>query len=119
MIKLLLIIIAVEAFTEIIVSSDLLIGFRNFCARINPWFLGRLLGCGYCLSVWVSIPFAIYYEYSIVNNLYVDFVIKWMLIHRLSNIVHDLFKRCLDRYPFTFLIQRMNIGMDNKDNKKD
>jgi len=121
--EIIVMIVAIEAITEIIVDGDIFFKVRNFLARINPWFLGELLKCGYCLSVWVAIPFglAIGIRYTNLStfypqgwyNIYYSIVlcVAWLFfIHRISNVVHELFKRLFDRYPFVLLHQKVHMG---------
>ena len=124
--------VAVEAITEIIVDGDIFFKIRNFLARINPWFLGELLKCGYCLSVWVAIPFGLaigvkyvmtYTEYTnllkllhlnneICNYYYIIVLCVAFVFftHRISNVIHESFKRFFDRYPFVLLHQQVNMS---------
>lgn len=101
-------IIAIEAITEILVTSALLdiIGLRTWATNkaMPPdgdfskarWYhaaLYKLMTCGYCTSVWMSFAaawllpgewFAIYP----LDNV----VIKAFALHRLSNLAHVLFE---------------------------
>ncbi len=104
--------IAVEAITEILVSSKLLdiIGIRTWAAnRVVPldgdyskvrWYhvaLHKLLSCGYCASVWVAGAFAWCLSGDYFGLLPWDNIaIKIFLLHRLSNAWHvryELVKR--------------------------
>jgi hypothetical protein len=82
--------LAVEAATNLMTKSEfasMLYKKWLFKHRKN-WlcgFLHDLLDCGYCTSVWVSIPPAIWYAG---NNNIVEWVLFTLIIHRLSNIIH-------------------------------
>lgn len=112
---LLLIVIAVEAVTEILVQSSLLdiIGLRGFLhrrvladaapARSDGLFrrLAHLLyrlahalvTCGWCTSVWVSGLFSWFLPGDYFGLLPWDnIVVKWFLVQRLSNYLHDAYK---------------------------
>ena len=121
MIDFVLILITVEAITEIIVSGDIFIGVRNKLALINPRFLGKLLGCGYCLSVWVAIPFGlIYYLYQ--NTIYykVMMAITFVFaIHRLSNMLHELFRRWLGRHPFVLHLFNQSVQPQEEEHESE
>ena len=116
MIDLLLIIIAVEAITEIIIDGDIFIKPRNWLAKLNPGFLGKLLGCGYCLSVWIAIPFGIIYSIY-PNTIYYKVMMITVLIfiiHRLSNIIHDLFKRWFLRQPLVLHLLKQKVKVPSE-----
>jgi hypothetical protein len=100
------IVICVEAITEIIVSSELMFSIRDILSRMSPNFMGRLLNCGYCTSVWVSACFALFAP-KLFNIYILDYVISMFVIHRLSNMLHELFKRWLDRVPFNIVIHKI------------
>ena len=117
MMELLMMVIAVEAITEILVQGDIFIGIRNKLATINPGFLGKLVGCGYCVSVWVAIPFALAYYLYHGTNFYLIMMIITIIftIHRLSNLIHELFKRWFDRYPLVFHLLKQDLSDKDKD----
>ena len=101
----LIIVVVVEAITEIIITSRLFLWLRQWAVNlvelsdhsINPeiklygwrWFVYNLLTCGYCLSVWVALgcvwflPGALFDFYSVHN-----IVVKTFLTHRLANYLH-------------------------------
>lgn len=86
---LLMAIIATEAITELVVSSQIFFPIRDWLGGTK--FIGYMINCGYCFSVWVSlfIAFAASYIYNI-NILF--FALLWMFIHRMSNIFHNIVK---------------------------
>lgn len=106
------VLIFVEAVVEILVASDLFIGMRAWLSKINPGFLGKLFSCGYCLSVWVSTiaillpgnPLGIWYDHWIVQI--ADGILRILIMHRLSNLTHELFQRWLDRQMISVTINR-------------
>ena len=76
-------IIAVEAIVEIWLESPLFDDIRIWLGGKGKW-LNELIGCGWCLSVWIAgIAFALLY-----------FGLWWILalfaVHRLANFVHDI-----------------------------
>jgi hypothetical protein len=89
---------AVEAFTEIIVNGDIFQDLRGWISRKSP-FYGMLVTCGYCLSVWTSMLFAGSIPFKIVPYVVFDYIIKLLVLHRLSNVVHELIIRLLNRIP--------------------
>ena len=101
LIKLLLISLAVERITEILVASKLFAPVRDKLRDINLlstpsynvwWFLDGIFHCGYCMSVWVSIPFAFYNEFAISSNIIINFISSVFVIHGLSNSIHVLYE---------------------------
>ena len=94
--QILLVIICIEAVTEIITDSSLFQPVKKFFfTKENRlcMFIHDLLDCGYCLSVWVSLIIITYL--SILNLWVVDIFNCNLLIpiyvfsfHRLSNLIH-------------------------------
>lgn len=95
MTKVLLLVMATEAITEILVSGDIFSTFREYVWKINKFF-GKLINCGYCLSVWVSasLTIPIYYGLELIYLIPLVFA-----IHRISNIWHELIVKWLKRLP--------------------
>ena len=116
MIKLLALIIAVEAVTEILVASEIFAKLRELTYKISV-FLGKLFSCGYCMSVWISTLFVCFCVtpelsyYPIVDKFITIFV-----IHRLSNIWHEFISRWLNRAPISLAIHKTEtIVMEQTD----
>jgi hypothetical protein len=101
--------IFVEAITEIIVSSDILFGFRNYIIKLNRNFFGKLVGCGYCMSMWASMPVAWLLPGSITSLWLFDVVIKTFILHRCSNVIHELFSRWFKRLPWYVIVGKNQI----------
>lgn len=99
-------IICIEAITEIITQSDLLFNFRNkICNSIgSDSKLCTLVTCGYCLSVWVSIPFALFLPGQLVEFILIDFIIKTFSLHRLSNLFHAVLIRRIEGVPVQLVL---------------
>jgi len=110
-----MLIIYIEAITEIIVSSDmpLILWLRNWLYKVNPTFIGKLFKCGYCFSVWVAMPFAFVAPGNITEIQFIDIIVKWMVLHRLSNIMHEGFIRWLKRVPWVFVIQKTELKIQD------
>lgn len=96
-------IIAVEAITEIIVSSEFFFKARTLISKCSNFF-GKLFTCGYCMSVWVSVPIAFFIPTSLTGNFCFDFVIKLFFLHRASNLFHELASRYFKRLPLVFVL---------------
>ena len=107
-----LMIIAIEAVVEIIVQGDVFIGFRNWLARINPGFLGKLIGCGYCMSVWASTVFVLVYV-LLPQYRHIEMIVVYILVfHRLSNMIHELFHKWINRHPLVIEFRNVPIFME-------
>ena len=101
-----IIIIAIEAVTEIIVDSDfpLIKKFKKIISDIaypedsvkfNRFFIiiHDLLSCGYCTSVWVSGFFSLWSPlYNYFDNLFICWIVSTFAFHRLSNWLHVIYE---------------------------
>ena len=92
------VVIFVEAVTEIIVSGEVFFGLRDAISSKSE-FLGKLVNCGYCTSIWVSATVAWAVPLPVTGHWFVDIPIKIFVIHRLSNAFHELIYRWLERVP--------------------
>jgi hypothetical protein len=104
----LFLVIFVEAFTEILVESSILTKPREFLARCNG-LLGELVHCGYCTSVWVSAAVAWIvpmFIWTIVPNFWISYIIALFVLHRLSNLLHELNSKWLNRRPINFAVHK-------------
>jgi hypothetical protein len=103
-------VVAAEAITEIIVSSDmpLILWFRNLAAKHNPRFFGKLFGCGYCFSVWTAFALSWALPGHLVQYEVLDIIIKAFVLHRLSNILHEGLARWFKRLPFELVLSTFN-----------
>lgn len=101
-IKWILSIIAVEAVTEIIINGEIFLPIRNTLSKMSV-FLRKLLSCGYCSSVWVAASIAWALPGTVTGYLVIDIIIRTFVLHRLSNLAHELFGRLFARLPFTFV----------------
>ncbi len=105
---LLLLVIAVEALTEILVDAEITKGFRRWLflkaapevpedhpagkdPPIGPWvfrFANDVFKCGYCASVWVAMPAALLSPIQLGGHWSVNWLVSLLVIHRLSNLFH-------------------------------
>jgi len=91
-------IILVEALTNLISKSDIFKPIRKYCFDSNNKllsFMHDLLECPYCVSVWVAMFVVGLYELYINNLLPPILMLFFMVIvlHRLSNILHFIIDR--------------------------
>lgn len=144
------VIVAVEALTELITSSSITFGMRDWFNRPAPepkpcthaipasnnwdqncckkncfvrfgwWlrhFIGELLNCGYCTSVWVALAAAHFAPTGkcVGCTLYAwpIFFIKVLVIHRVSNLMHELFKKWFNWTPFSFVVTHIHSKVED------
>ena len=87
-------IIAIEAGTELVVDrSPMLEGVLNWLSKNKT--IANTIHCGWCFSLIVSFPFAFFVPGQFMNPV-VGFAIKLLVLHRLSNLFHELFVRWLN-----------------------
>jgi hypothetical protein len=114
------VLIFIEAVVEIFVASEIFIGLRAWLSKISPKFFGKLFSCGYCLSVWISLiaimlpgrPLGIWIDHW--SMVIIDAVIRIFVAHRLSNMLHELFQRWLDRQLISLTIN-IQSSVDKKE----
>jgi hypothetical protein len=98
----LLIAVAVERVTEIITTSEIFAPVRNYikghayqysdpseiskCGKLLIW-VDKLISCGYCTSVWVSLVFAL-----IFMDRDITLVINVFAVHGFANLYHSIFE---------------------------
>jgi len=98
----LLIVIAVERVTELITTSEIFAPVRNYIkghayrysdpSEISKYrklliWLDKLVSCGYCTSVWVSLVFVLTFI-----GRDITLVINVFAIHGLANLYHSIFE---------------------------
>ena len=91
-------IILTELLTELVVKSVIFKPVRKYVSR-NAW-LNELFHCGYCLSVWVSagVVFIIGESYDFTGVSIFDLGLTALIVHRLSNYLHNFNDKALDKY---------------------
>lgn len=98
----------VEAVTEILVSGDIFFKIRDWIGRKSA-FLGELIYCGYCTSVWVAGIIA-WVNVLVLSDIYiVNYFITVMILHRLSNIIHELNSKIFGRRPWALAIHKSEV----------
>lgn len=104
MIEVLILIIFIEALTEILTTSSIFEKPRLWLAK-NA-FLGELIHCGYCTSVWVSLSVAWIIPFALTPYFWLNYMLTTFVLHRLSNILHELIQKLLGRRPFLFAVHK-------------
>lgn len=116
LIILLLLSLAVERITEILVASKFFAPIRDIFRAKNLeqlntynhwWFLDNVFHCGYCMSVWVSVSIAWLNVFVITNMILINYILFVFIIHGLSNIIHVGYE-LLRRGRATYLDVNMN-----------
>jgi hypothetical protein len=110
MIKYLLLIIFIEALTEILVESSILSKPREYLAQKNG-LLGELIHCGYCTSVWVAASIAWVAPLAFTSYFLLNYFITVFILHRLSNLLHEAYSKFLGRRPMTFAVHKTETVM--------
>lgn len=98
--SLLILAFVTEASVELVIKSEFFRPLREQIFRLGPWFK-KLFTCGYCFSVWVAtaavaaVPTVILplSDLPLVNALITVF-----LVHRLSNVMHNVIDKWTDKY---------------------
>ena len=83
----------VESVLNIWLHAEILEPIRAFVARSltgsKRWeWITYLATCGYCMSVWLSFPCALFIPNYLGVNAAVWVLLMWMTIHRMSNLFH-------------------------------
>jgi hypothetical protein len=89
--KLILCIIAAEAMTQLTCKAEIFNRLRDWLKSLSK-FTDELLSCPYCVSVWVAgftVLLAITWEWSF-------WFVYLLVIHRMSNFLHDLIRIVLN-----------------------
>ena len=90
-------VVLTESITEIVSKSSLFEPVRKwfFTRRQNNVFnfIHSLLDCGFCLSVWVGTFIGIVLLNFKIVGVFVDWFIIGLLLHKCSNVLHNLIDR--------------------------
>lgn len=97
-------IILTEALTELLVKSEIFQPVRNFVFFKSQEpiynFIGKVLSCGYCCSVWVAAALTFIFTVLGFIELFgfwlLDFFVITLVLHRASNYLHGVSDRYFD-----------------------
>lgn len=97
--KFLFAVLLTELLTELVIKSEIAKPVRDFIKSRASW-LNTLFSCGYCFSVWVAVGVVLLLgmSYNLTGWYWVDLGITALLIHRLSNYLHNFNDKFLDKY---------------------
>ena len=101
--------LAVERITEIIHNGSIFESPRDWASRRSNFF-ASLLGCGFCLSVWVAAIFAWGLPGVFIPLGFLNVVLKTFILMGLSNILHELLSRWFEKVPVLLAFQRLDNG---------
>jgi len=111
---LILLVINIEAVTNILSKSDLFKPVRKFLFnRSNnrgARFLHDLLDCSYCTSIWVSLVYVtIFYivEIYVLSSAFM-FVMLVIALHRISNLLHHIIDRVDKNSGYDMILDKEN-----------
>ncbi len=98
-IDLLLAVILTELITELVIKSIIFKPIRERIKGLHGW-LAELLNCGYCFSVWAAYGIVILMGlvYNFTDYYVVDLTLTGLVVHRLSNYLHNFVDKWLDKY---------------------
>ena len=91
--------LATEAAVELLVKSKFFEHPRQVLSRWS--WIKQLINCGYCTSVWVAMGFIAAVPVSVIpisDWAFVNVLITLLLVHRLSNIMHNVIDKWTDKY---------------------
>ncbi len=93
------VIILTELTTELIIKSEIFKPVRNLIFKLGDWFT-KLFSCGYCFSVWAAaaVVFLTNTSYPLTSNHWLDLGLMALVVHRLSNYLHNFNDKFLDKY---------------------
>jgi len=92
-------VIATEAVVELVVKSDIFRPLRTAVSHLGEWFQ-KLFSCGYCFSVWVATGLVLITQlsYPLTGNKFIDLGLAVLVVHRLSNVLHNVIDKWTDKY---------------------
>ena len=99
LIQVLLCILLTELTTELVIKSEIFKPVREIIFKLGDWFT-KLFSCGYCFSVWAAtgVVFLTNTSYPLIGNHWLDLGLMALVVHRLSNYLHNFNDKALDKY---------------------
>ena len=98
-IQILMAVLLTELLTELVIKSEIFSPVRNVIFKFGAWFK-KLFSCGYCFSVWaaVGVVFLTNTSYPLTGSGLLDLGLMSLVVHRLSNILHNIIDKYTDKY---------------------
>lgn len=103
--------LAVERITEIILTGEIFRSVRFWVLSKDNFWSG-LLGCGFCLSAWVSALFAWALPGSVLGWEPLNIMAKTFALMGLANIIHEGLVRWFVRMPIVLAFQNTEVKND-------
>ncbi len=99
LIQILILALLSEAITEVVVKSEMFKPVRNLISKLGSW-PEKLFSCGYCFSMWSAgaVVLVAGTSYPITGMPLVDLGVMSLVVHRLSNFIHNFNDKYLDKY---------------------
>ena len=99
LIQILFCVLLTELVTELVIKSEIFEPVRNILFKLGSW-VKKLFSCGYCFSVWaaVGVVFLTNTSYPLTGNVLLDSGLMALIVHRLSNILHNSIDKYTDKY---------------------
>lgn len=99
MFKILCAIVLTELLTELVIKSEIFKAFREKIGSTHSFFR-KLLSCGYCFSVWAAlgVVLTLNLSYAFSGIVAIDYIVSALLVHRVSNYLHNFNDKWLDKY---------------------
>lgn len=112
---LILLILNVEAVTNILSKSEIFKPFRAFLFKHSTnrimKFLHELIDCPYCTSVWVSLFYVtmlyLVVEVYALSSVFVFFMLV-IALHRIANVLHHIIDRVDKHSGYDVLVDKEN-----------
>lgn len=110
-VSLLFAVVLTELLTEFVIKSVIFRPARDQIKKLGAWF-AELFSCGYCFSVWSAygVVFLLDLSYNFTGWHYVNLTLTGLIVHRLSNYLHNFNDCWLDKYYNSF-----RVGTDKSD----
>ena len=115
-IELLLAVILTELVTELVIKSVIFSPLRERIKKLGT-YINDLFSCGYCFSVWSAYGVVILLNlaYDFTGWYYVDLTLTGLVVHRLSNYLHNFNDKYLDKYYDVRFINSEAHASEEKD----
>jgi hypothetical protein len=98
-VEFILAVVLTELVTELVVKSAVFRPIRERIKKLGSWFR-ELFSCGYCFSFWAAygVVLLLQLAYDFTGYLWVDLSLTGLVIHRLSNYLHNFDDKWLNKY---------------------
>jgi hypothetical protein len=92
-------VVITEAISELVIKSEIFKPVRQGIFKLGSWF-EKLFSCGYCFSVWAAfgVVFLTNTFYPLTGINVLDLGLTAVLVHRSSNILHNVIDKWTDKY---------------------